>query len=512
MSNEIVKNLNFGDEARNNVFNGIDKLYKAVSSTLGAGGKCVLMEGPGGEPVVTKDGVTIADAITLLDPVENMGAKLLKQAARKTVQEAGDGTTTATVLAHSIITNAKEVTGFSEREIKAGINSATAKVMNYLDGVSTSVVGDTLKNIATVSSNNDEELGEIISSAFNEVGKDGVVTIEISRDDKTGYEVITGARIDQPLTNDHFINDIERGACVLDNPLVLVVENKIKEIKDIETVLAHVIKNNRSLLIVGDAELQVTNVLAMNNLKHGLNVNIIAAPDYGVNRKEKMADIAMLTGATVINENLGDDMDLIQVEHLGECVKATTNKENTILDVGDLNDNVLDLIKMVNKQMKETKLPGKRIQLEKRLSLISCKVAIITVGANSDVELKEKSDRVEDAVCATKAAVSGIVPGGGVALLNAAQSTMPSNECEMALLKAIKAPYDIIMTNGEHSEIIYDERDGYGVDVRSGEVVNMIEAGIIDPLMVTKSALKNAVSVATTIMSTDCVINNVRIV
>ena len=511
MSNEIIKHLSFGSEARENVFNGIDKLYLAVSSTLGASGKCVLLEDGSGNPVVTKDGVTVANAVTLIDPIENMGATLLKQAARKTVEEAGDGTTTATILAHSIISEAQKINGFSEREVKAGINSATLKVIKYLEDRAKDVSGEMLKHVATISSNNDEELGDIISSAFNASGKGGVVTMEISRDENTSFEVVNGATLDKPLKNFHFITDKDSGSCVLNNPLVLIVENKIDNIRKIEPILAYVIKNNKELLIIGDADEQVVSALAMNKIKGNIKVNVVDAPDYGINRKERMQDLAVITGATVINEDLGDDMDLIQPEHLGECSKAITNKEETILEVDELNDEVKELVELVKSQMEETKFPGKKMQLEKRLAILSCKVSVIKVGANSEVELKEKSDRVEDAICATRAAIKeGILPGGGVALLNASNKVKTSNEVEQALLRAIRKPYEVIMTNGEYDEIIYDKRTGYGVDVKTGKTVDMIKAGIIDPLLVTKSALKNAVSVSTTIMSTNCVINNLR--
>jgi chaperonin GroEL len=411
MSNEIIKHLSFGSEARENVFNGIDKLYLAVSSTLGASGKCVLLEDGSGNPVVTKDGVTVANAVTLIDPIENMGATLLKQAARKTVEEAGDGTTTATILAHSIISEAQKINGFSEREVKAGINSATLKVLKYLEDRAIEVSGDMLKHVATISSNNDEELGDIISSAFNASGKGGVVTMEISRDENTSFEVVNGATLDKPLKNFHFITDKDSGSCVLNNPLVLIVENKIDNIRKIEPILAYVIKNNKELLIIGDADEQVISALAMNKIKGNIKVNVVDAPDYGINRKERMQDLAVITGATVINEDLGDDMDLIQPEHLGECSKAITNKEETILEVDELNEDVKELVDLVKSQMEDTKFPGKKMQLEKRLAILSCKVSVIKVGANSEVELKEKSDRVEDAICATRAAIKeGILP------------------------------------------------------------------------------------------------------
>ena len=511
MSNQIVKNLTFGEKAKNNVFKGIEKLTKAVSSTLGASGKCVLLENELGKPVITKDGVTVANSITLRDPIENMGATLLKEAARQTVKEAGDGTTTATVLAHSILLEAYATSNSGSREMKEGIESATKKVIDYLEKLAVPVEGDMVNHVATISSNNDKELGNVIAEAFKQVGKNGVVTMEISNDSETSYEVINGATIDKPLKNFHFITDESKKEAVLENPLVLLVENKIENIRKIQSVLEYVIKNNEPLLIIGEADEQVVSALAMNKMKGNIKVNIIDTPDFGIYRKEKLQDIALLTGATVVNEDLGDDLDMIEVEMLGKCLKSITNDQETIIQVGDTSIEVQEVIDSIQDDIKKETLPGKLNRLEKRLGLLSCKVAVIKVGASSEVELKEKQDRVEDAMCATKAAIKeGIVPGGGIALLNASTYIKPSNDNEQVLLEAIKAPYLTILKNAG-LEVVYPKGKGKGINVVTGKDVNMIKSGIIDPLLVTKSALKNAASVATTILSTDCVINNLRV-
>ena len=511
MSNEIVKNLNFGDEGKNKVFEGVSKLTRAVSSTLGASGKCVMLEDSSGKPVITKDGVGVANAVTLLDPVENMGATLLKEAARQTVKEAGDGTTTATVLAHSILKEAFATDNYNSREVRDGINSAVEKVVKYLEGEAVKVSGDMLKQVATISSNNDSSLGKIIAKAFEDVGENGVVSMEISNDEETSAEIVDGASIDKGLKNHHFINNKEKGTCELNNPLVLIVESKIPNVRKVQGILEYVIKNNKELLIIGDADEQLVTAISMNVSKGNIKANIIDAPDYGINKKQTLQDFAALTGATVINEDLGDDMDLIDVSHLGTCLKAVTTQDDTIIQVEEINDDTKALIKQIKKELKTTKINGKKHLLERRLSRLAGKVGVIKVGANSEVELKEKADRVEDSICATKAAIKeGILPGGGIALLNASDKVTPSNIGEEILLKAIQAPFEVIMSNAGITKFEYPTKKGYGYNVVTGEVVNMIKAGIIDPLLVTKSALKNAASVANTILATDCVINNLR--
>ncbi len=513
MSNAIVKNLSFGSEAKNNVFAGITKLTQAVSSTLGASGKCVMLEDNTGQPIITKDGVTVAEAITLLDPVENMGATLLKQAAKKTVSEAGDGTTTATVLAHSILNEAyRVITKENAREVKESIQTATNKVIDYLNSIVIPVEDEMIDQVATISTNNDPELGKIIANAFRSVDKTGVVMLEVSDLPETKFETIDGVQYNRGLKNIHFVTNQDTKTAELDKPLVLIVESQVENVRKIQSVLEYAIKNKRSLLIIADVDQQVMSALAMNKIKGNIKVNVVEAPVYGVSKKETLEDLALLTGATVINEDLGDDIDLIQPEQLGECKKTITSEHETILQVNEVNEEIKNLIEDIKEKLKTTKNPNMIVNLEKRLARLSGKVAVVKVGANSEVELKEKRDRVEDAICATKAAIKeGIVPGGGIALLNASQQVKSDNACENILLRAIKAPFKVILANAGIVDKKTYSKQGQGLNVVTGNMVNMIESGIIDPLLVTKSALRNASSVATTILSTDCVINNLRV-
>ena len=510
---KLVKELAFGDKARSQVLAGVDKLTNAVSSTLGASGKCVILEDKNGNPVITKDGVTVANSITLRDPLENIGATLIKQAAQRTVKDAGDGTTTATVLARAILDEAsKHGLIDSDRSIKQGINLGVEKVLKYLEKRRKKVSGKKIDQVATISSNNDTKLGKIIGEAFRMVDETGVVMMEINDKPETVVELVEGVQYDQTLKNSHFITDKDKGSAELDNPLVLIVESKVPNIRKIQSVLEYIIKNNKSLLIIADVDPQVLNALAMNKVKGNIKVNVIDAPTYGLSRKETLQDLCSVTGATLMNEDLGDDMDLVQPEHLGSCLKSVTNHEGTIMQV-DLSGNseVDEIIKNLEESIKKATNPNLIVRFEKRLAKLKAKVATVKVGANSEVELKEKKDRVEDAICATKAAIKeGIVPGGGIALLNASQSLKPESIGEEVLYCAIKKPYELILENAGIKEKTSAEKEGMGLDVVTGNTVDMVKAGIIDPLLVTKSALINAASVATTILSTDCVINNIR--
>ena len=512
MSDAIVKNLNFGDEARDQVFKGIEKLTKAVSSTLGASGRCVMLEDNTGKPIITKDGVTVADSIILIDPVENMGATLLKEAARKTVQEAGDGTTTATVLAHAILKEAYKVADkTNSRELKDGINKAVKNVVKFLQLTSVDVKGDMIDQIATISTNNDPKLGKVIADAFRSVDNTGVVMMETASDGKTHVEVVDGVQYDKGLKNSHFITNKANKTAELDKPLVLLLESPVDTIRQIQSVLEYVIKNNKPLLIIGDLEQGVLSALAMNKVKGAIKVNVIDAPTYGISKQQMLQDLSLLTGATIINEDLGDDMDMIKPEHLGQCIKSVTSHEDTVLQVEEPGEEVLSSIEELKQELLEEKNPNKIIKLEKRLAMLSAKIAIVKVGANSEIELKEKTDRVEDAICATKAAIKeGIVSGGGIALRDASNKIKATNVGESILLEAIKAPFKTILSNAGLEEV-GTPKEGRGVNVVTGKTVHMVNKGIIDPLLVTKSALKHAASVATTILSTDCVINNLRV-
>jgi chaperonin GroEL len=511
---KLVKELAFGNTARGQVLAGVNKLTNAVSSTLGASGKCVILEDDNGSPIITKDGVTVANSITLRHPLENIGATLIKQAAQRTVSDAGDGTTTATILAKSILDEAEKHSELDDlRSVKEGISQGVKNVIKYLDKKSKKITGSKITQVASISANNDKELGETIGEAFKLVDETGIVMMEVNEHPETVVELIEGVQYDQPIKNDHFVTNREKGTSELENPLVLIVESSIPNIRRIQNVLEYIIKNNKSLLIIGDADPQVVNALAMNKVKGNIKVSIVDAPTYGIGKKDTLNDLCNITGATLINEDLGDDIDLIDTDCLGTCIKVVSNREETILQV-DLSDKpeVDQTIKLLETQIKETSNNAIKYRLEKRLSKLKAKVAIVKVGANSEIELQEKKDRVEDAICATKAAIKeGIVPGGGVALLNASQKLNAKSIGEEILYCAIKKPFDIILKNAGIEKYNASLVEGEGLDVVTGNTVNMVKAGIIDPLLVTKSALKNAASVATTIMSTDCIINNIRV-
>ena len=511
LPSELVKDLNFGQEAENRVIAGVNKLAQAVKSTLGASGRCVIYEDGRGKPVITKDGVTVAESVVLFDPVENMGATLVKEAARNTVKEAGDGTTTATVLVEAIIKSIRPAVaaGLTIREIKDGVNQCLEEVIEYLNSTSLEVKGDMLKAVAAISCNNDTELGKIIAEAYEEVGKHGVVLMEESESEDTYVDVVSGAQLDCGLTSPHFVTNIEKHICELDNPYVLTVSSEIPNIRKIQGVLEYVIKQGRALLIVAPVAQQVKSALLMNKVKGNIKVNIIDTPGFGPTRIEALEDVSILTGSTIINEELGDDLDLITPEHLGEVDFAVTDDKTTTITM-DITKDVLERIVEVKNKISEEKDGFIKKKLEQRLATLSGSVGVIKVGADSKVELKEKKDRVEDAIYATKAALKeGIVPGGGVALLNASEKILTS-EAGNVLLQAIRAPYETIMDNSGF--MIRETLDiGWGVNAITGETVDMVQSGIIDPVLVTKTALKNAVSVALTIMSADCVISNVRV-
>jgi chaperonin GroEL len=507
LPSELVKNLDFGDNAKNKVITGVNKLSQAVKSTLGASGKCVIYEDGRGKPVITKDGVTVAESVVLFDPVENMGATLIKEAARNTVKEAGDGTTTATVLAEALIKSIDSAVaaGQTIREIKENVNYDLSVALKDLQDCAEDVEGEMLEDVATISCNNDPTLGSIISEAYKKVGKNGVVLMEESDSEDTYIEAIDGAQIDCGLTSPHFVTNTDKHTCELQNPLVLTVTSEIPNIRRIQKVLEHVIKNNRALLIIAPVAQQVKSALLMNKVKGNIKVNIIDTPGFGPTRQDAIEDIAILTGSTVVNEELGDDLDLITPEHLGEAKYCVTNDKNTVITLQDMNKAIEERIDEVQNKIAEEQNGFIKKKLEDRLATLSGSVAVIKVGANSKVELKEKKDRIEDAIYATKAALKeGIVPGGGVALLNISQRN------DGILMSALRSPYDTILENAG-LEVEDTDMDGYGYNVVNKKMVHMINVGIVDPLLVTKTALKNAVSVALTVMSADCVISNIRI-
>jgi len=507
----IVKDLNFGDSAKNRISAGVDKLAKAVKSTLGASGKCVIYEDARGNPVITKDGVTVAESVVLFDPVENIGATLIKEASRNTVKEAGDGTTTAIVLAESLLKNVNNAdSSISMRDIKNGMNTGLSKINKYLDEKCIKVKDSMLNSVASISCNNDLELGSIISEAYNKVGADGVVLMEESETDQTYVEVVDGVQFDSGLTSPHFVTDKDKQRAILDNPMVLIVSSEISNIRKIQNVLEFIIKGNKSLLIIAQVDQQVKSALLMNKVKGNINVNIVDLPGFGPTKQDTIDDLAFLTGAKVINEELGDDMDFIDPSVLGRINKAVTDSKSTVITtLQDLD--VEERVEQVRSLIKKEKNGFIKKKLDQRLAMLSGSVGIIKVGADSKIELKEKKDRVEDAIYAVKAALKeGIVSGGGIALLNASQCIAHDNEGERIILESIKAPHYTILDNAGISDSVTPVKNGFGIDVVSGKPVDMIKYGIIDPVLVTKTALKNALSVVSTIVSADCVISNMR--
>ena len=512
LPSELVKSLDFGGEAKDRVIKGVNKLAQAVKSTLGASGKCVIYEDARGKPVITKDGVTVAESVVLRDPVENMGATLIKEAARNTVRDAGDGTTTATVLAEALIKqiDAAVADGLTIREIKDGVNKTLDEVISYLNDIATDVEGDMLKSVSAISCNNDKELGAIIAEAYDKVGKQGVVLMEESESDETYVDIVDGVKVECGIKSPHFVTNTDKQTCELDNPLILICSSEIPNIRKIQNILEHVIKNNRALLIVAPVAQQVKAALMMNKVKGNIKVNIIDLPGFGPTKKDATEDLAILTGATLMNEELGDDLDLMKPEHLGEAEFAVTNDNNTVLTLEGMTDGIENRIDELSNKLANEENNFIKKKLEQRLAMLSGSVGVIKVGANSKLELKEKRDRVEDAIYATKAALQeGIVPGGGVALLNASQKII-ADDAGKVLLNALSSPYETILDNAG-MKVGKDMQDGFGCNVVTGGLVNMINEGIIDPVLVTKSALKNAVSVALTVMSADCVISNIRI-
>ena len=510
----LIKELNFGEDAKSKITAGVTKLASAVKLTLGASGKCVVYEDARGNPVITKDGVTVAESVVLYDPVENIGATLIKEAAKNTVKEAGDGTTTATVLAESLLNtvNSPRFKGCTTRDLRNGVYSGLEKVNDYLNSVKIDVNDDMLQHVAAISCNNDNKLGDIIAEAYKTVGKDGVVLMEESETEETYVEIVDGVQIDCGLTSPNFVTNKDKHKCELDNPLVFICMSEIPNVRKIQGILEHAIKNNRSLLIVAPVAQPVKATLMMNKVKGNIKVNIVDLPGFGPTKKDTCEDLAILTGATVMNEELGDDLDLVKPDCLGEAEFATTDDRTTVITtIEDLNEDISERIDNVAKMVADEKNGYIKKKLEQRLSMLSGSVGIIRVGADSKVELKEKKDRIEDAIYATKAALKeGIVPGGGIALLNASQNIEAESEGEKLLLESIRSPFKTIMYNAGFEALGYPEESGKGVNVVTGSEVSMIEEGIIDPVLVTKSALKNAVSVVMTIVSADCIISNAR--
>ena len=519
-SPNIVKNLSFGKEAKDKLIAGIDKLSEAVATTLGASGRTVVLEDDFGNPHVTKDGVTVANYINLDDPIENLGVNMLRQASRQTATKAGDGTTTSTVLAQSIIKNYFELggDGYSFRDIREGMDKFVKHVVNFLDKKALPVDNNRLNQVSTISCNNDPVLGDFISQAFEAAGDNGVVTMESSPTNETYIETVDGTHIKSVSKSIHFYTNKEKEISELEKPLIFLCASDISSIRRVQTILEHAIKSNRSLLLVAPCDNQIVSALAMNHVKGNIRCNIIDPPSFGLKRKDILDDIALLTGATVIDENLGDSLDNITPEVLGTAKKAIIDTDGTTIAIEDVSEEVKERVKYLEEQLADEKHHIMRPHLENRLAILNGGVSIVYVGGDTEVEVSEKKDRVDDAIHAVRAAKKeGILPGGGTALLLASISDwqMDLNAGQLKgveiMKNALASPYRRILENAglDPTKLKVTKWD-FGIDVTCGCETNMIKDGIIDPLLVTKSALMNAASVATTILSTDCVISNVR--
>ena len=516
---KTVKDLHFKDAGRAKLISGINKLAEAVGTTLGASGRTVVLEDDFGNPHVTKDGVTVANYVVLDDEVENLGVSMMKQAAKQTASKAGDGTTTSTVLAQSII-NTYNDSGFerySFRDIKNGVDKAVEAVLKFIEKRSVKVDEKRLENVSIISANNDAALGKLIADAFAKAGEHGVVTMATSPTNETYIDSVDGTHIESTVASPHFYTDAEKEVAELEKPLIFLCANNIPNIRRIQDILEFAIKSNRSILLVADLETQPMSALAMNKIKGNIRVNVVAPPSFGLKRKDILGDLALLSGAKVIDESLGDSLDLITPDCLGQADKVITDTDGTTFIFNEKPEEVEQKVADIKEALEGEGHHVLKPHLESRLALLCGGVSQIFVGGDTEVEMQEKKDRVDDAIHAVKAAKKeGILPGGGAALYYAANKLMLSgNEGEaagsMMLLQACCAPFEKILKNAGLDASTYEiDKWGLGVDATDGKIKDMRKAGIIDPTMVTKQALKNAVSVATTILSTDAVISNVR--
>lgn len=526
----IEKQLHYNDEARDLLLLGVKKMAEAVRTTLGAAGKTVIIEDELGRPHATKDGVSVAKSITLTDPVENLGANILRQASMKTADLAGDGTTTSVVVAEAIISNAFRLmsrNSYNVTKIKNALEELSKVAVAMVEKKSRQVTKETLRDVATISANNDPVLGGIIADAYEKVGVDGAVTIEESMSGDTYTTVVDGTRIKKGYHSPYMITDKEKNVAVLDKPVVFVSDKKVEAIEDIEAVLEVAIKNKRSILIVADVETGVMNTLNVNKAKGIIRVNVIAPEGVGLNRFELLEDLAIMTGATLVSDETGNDFSAVDGSYLGLAEKVlSTDKETVItLDMSETAAAVKGRAKMVRAILEERKDESNNWHYKDRLSRLAGGVAAIHVGALTEFEMKEKKDRVEDAIFATRAALEeGIVAGGGIALLNAANKlkrlkfkSEEENIAIMALAFGLEAPFVNILGNADIDVLealdhltSKDNRSNYGINVKTGRYGDMFRMGIIDPLKVSKNAIKNATSVATTLLTTNCVVSNKR--
>jgi chaperonin GroEL len=520
----MSKKIFFDREAREKLKVGVDTLANAVKVTLGPKGRNVILDKKFGSPAITKDGVTVAKDIELKDPIENMGAQLVKEVASKTADLAGDGTTTATVLTQAIFTaGLKNVTaGANPMDLKRGIDKAVAVVVEHLKKQSKDVkTSKEIAQVATISANGDEEIGQMIADAMDKVGKDGVITVEEARGTETEVKTVEGMQFDRGYLSPYFVTNADKMEAELDKPFILITEKKISSMKDILPVLEQVAQSGRPLLIIAeDVEGEALATLVVNKLRGALKIAAVKAPGFGDRRKAMLEDIAILTGGTVIAEERGFTLEHANLDYLGTAEKIIIDKDNTTIVNGKgKKDDIKARVNQIKAQIETTTSDYDREKLQERLAKLSGGVAILYIGAATEVEMKEKKDRVDDALHATRAAVAeGIIPGGGVALLRAIEAlekVKTENEDQVIgvniIRTALEAPLRTIIANagGEGSVIVNKVKEGkkdYGYNARHDKFENFFEAGIIDPTKVTRLALENAASVASLLLTTECVI------
>lgn len=521
MAKEILYNV----EAREQLKEGVDALANAVKVTLGPKGRNVVVDKKFGAPHVTKDGVTVAKEIELENPVANMGAQMVKEVASKTADDAGDGTTTATVLAQAIVgVGVKNVTaGANPMDLKRGIDKAVAAVVENLRKQSQEVGGDISKieQVATISANNDNNIGKLIAEAMSKVNKEGVITVEEAKGTDTHVDVVEGMQFDRGYISPYFTTDAEKMEAVLEKPLILVTDKKVSTMKELMGVLEPAAQNGRALLVIAeDVDGEALAALVVNKLRGALKIAAVKAPGFGDRRKEMLEDIAILTGGTVISEERGIRLDQATLDMLGSAEKVIINKENTTIvnGLGD-KENIAARVAQIRKQMEKSTFDYDKEKLAERLAKLAGGVAVLYVGAASEVEMKEKKDRVDDALAATRAAVEeGIIPGGGVAYIRAVaalEAMKGDNDDETTgiqiVKRAIEEPLRQIVANagGEGSVVVANVKagkDAYGYNARTETYEDMFKAGIIDPTKVARVALENAASIAAMFLTTECVL------
>lgn len=517
----MSKIIKSSTESRDLLKSGVDQLANAVKVTLGPKGRNVIIEKKFGAPHITKDGVTVAKAIELEDPFENMGAQLVKEVASKTGTDAGDGTTTATVLAQAIISTGIKnvVAGANPMDLKRGIDKAVVRVVEYIRNTATPIGEDfsKIENIARISANNDDEIGKLIAEAIQKVTKDGVITVEDAKGLETTVDIVEGMQFERGYLSAYFMNDVKKQQCVLEEPFILIYDKKISDVQVILPILEAVIKTSRPLLIIAeDVDSTALSTLSVNALRGSLKVCAVKAPGFGDRRKEMLQDIAVLTGGQFISEETGLTLETVTINMLGQASKVIVTKDNTTIVDGAGNlGAVIDRIAIIRAQLENTTSEYDKEKLNERLAKLAGGVAVLRVGAASEVEMKEKKDRVDDALCATRAAMEeGIVAGGGTTYINAleALATLSGDNDDENLgieiiRRAITEPLRQIATNaGKDAGVVVNNvsKLDLGYDARNDEYVNMLEQGIIDPAKVTRVALENAASIAGTFLTTEC--------